>query len=42
MPEVLNRASSVFLDSSVKPGNDQNMVLLLSSLVTLMNAIKGS
>jgi len=27
MPEVFNRASSVFLDSLVKPGNDKNGVL---------------
>jgi peroxiredoxin len=43
MPEVsplticgdrLNRASSVFLDSPVKPGNDKNVTLLMNSLVT--------
>jgi len=34
MPEVLNRASSVFLDSPVKPWNDKNVVLLMNSLVT--------
>ena len=33
MPEVLNRASSVFLDSLVKPGNDKNEVLAMNSLV---------
>ena len=33
MPEVLNRASSVFLDSPVKPWNDKNEVLLINSLV---------
>ena len=42
MPEVsqlticgdrLNRASSVFLDSPVKPWNDKNVVLLMNSLV---------
>ncbi len=41
MPEVLNRASSVFLDSPVprsesrtgKPRNDKNVALLITSLV---------
>jgi hypothetical protein len=35
MLEVLNRASSVFLDSPVKLGNDKNEVLLMNSLVNL-------
>ena len=37
MPEVLNRASSVFLSRKhsgpVKPGNDKNVALLMNSLV---------
>jgi len=35
MLEVLNRASSVFLDFPVKLGNDKNEVLLMNSLVSL-------
>jgi hypothetical protein len=34
MPEVLNRASSAFLDSPVKPGNDINVALLMTVLVS--------
>jgi hypothetical protein len=33
MPEVLNRASSAFLDSQVKPGNDKNVVFTYELLV---------
>jgi hypothetical protein len=35
MPEVLNRASSAFLDSPVKHRNDKNVVLLMNFLVSL-------
>ena len=33
MLEVLNRTSSAFLDSPVKPWNDGNVVLFMNSLV---------
>ena len=35
MPDVLNRASSGFLDSPVKPGNDKNAVSFMNFLVNI-------
>jgi hypothetical protein len=42
MPEVLNRASSVFPDSPIESGNDDYVALLMFSLVTVIPACRES
>ena len=41
MPTGCKRAFSAFPDPPVKPGNDENVVLLMNSLVIFIIKVKG-